>query len=122
MKTLVRSNQVLIQTALSAEDFDKYSKYGAYIVVDEKGNIVFKVLKGTDGAVTTFGVRCNTVYQGKLAISFTHTNTAEETKAYVEELKPALLALKENEEIIQLQLDDIKDRLGSIDSDIVIED
>lgn len=119
MKTLVRGNQVMVQTNISEEDFNKYKNYGVFTVVDADGNEVYRVDKGYDSSVSTFGISCDTVYQGKLTASAIFDGTAAE---FTNAIKPSLLALKENEAIIARQLDELKDRLAGIDETIIIEE
>ena len=119
MKTLVRGNQVMVQTNISKEDFNKYKDYGVFTVVDADGNQVYKVDRGYYSDISTFGISCDTVYQGKLAASALFDGTAEEI---TNTIKPSLLALKENETIIARQLDELKDRLAGIDETIIIEE
>lgn len=121
MKTFIRGNQVLVQTDILEEDYKKYHGYEVFTVQDEEGNAVYRLVKTHTSNVTAFGIACNTTFQGKLAASTTVPEHVD-LEDFVEFLKPALLALKENEATILEQIGDIMTRLEGIEDTITIEE
>lgn len=121
MKTFIRGNQVLVQTDIEEEDYEKYQEYGVFTAIDAKGDQVYKVAKTVRSSFTPFGIGCNTVYQGKLAAS-TEIPADMEVEGFINRMKPAMLALKENETIIKEQVAEMERRLQGIDETIEIEE
>ena len=120
MKVLLRGNTVLIQTDIDAEDYEKYVGYGVFTVKDDNGDEVYKVTTSDFSSnIATFGITCDTTYQGKLAMSGHFEGPVEDFKEF---LQPAILALKEYGPKIQAQINVIKAKLEGIDELFVVEE
>ncbi len=112
MKVLVRGNTVMVQTNIKEEDYEKFKGYGVFVKEDYEGDETFRVVKSTIASMSTFGLSCNTVHEEKLAASFIVDSDMDE---FLIQIKPAMLALKEAEEVIAAQVEAIKERLQGLD-------
>lgn len=119
MKMLMRSNTVVIKSEIPAEEYGKLKKFDVFTVTDEEGNDVYSISKGTMGHINTFSFKANSEYQGMLALSITFEGATP--AQFAEEIKPALVALKNNETKILEQMATVASVMASIDEDIVME-
>ena len=121
MKVEIRGKQVMIQTELNAEDYAKYAGYGVYTVKDEDNNEVFRVAKSNYSTVTEYGINCDSTFRGKL-VATTILSDDVEVQKFIDDMKPAFLALKENEPIILEQIAQLQARLEGLDDMIEVEE
>lgn len=119
MKTIIKANTIVIQSAIPAEDFNALNRHGVFNVQDENGDTLYAVERGNFGNINDFSFTANTEFQGKLTASMI---TDEPIGQVLEDLKPALVALKTYEQVIEQQVLDLKETLASVDEDIFIED
>lgn len=119
MKTFIRGNQAMIQTNITEEDYNKYKGYGVFTAKDEKGEATYKVTKSDMPSMSSYGIQCNTVYQGKLTLAVMFDCEQED---FIAEMQPRLLALKEAEAKIEYQIEEIKERLEGIENTIIVEE
>ena len=118
MKVFIRGNAVLVQTDIEEELYDNAPDIGVFTTVDEEDSQVFRLTKGPVGNIMSWGITCNTTYQGKLAASFIVEDIENFTKNYAS----ALIALKDNEEIILSQAAKVQAKLDSLNQFIVTEE
>ena len=119
MKVFIRGNAVLVQTDIEEDLFNNAPDKSVFKVTDEEtGNEVFRLTKGPTAALRPFGITCNTVYQGKLAASM----IVESAETFTKDHAPALLALKDNEDVIQTQAARVQDKMDSLNQYITIEE
>lgn len=121
MKTFIRGNTALVQTAIPAEEYAKYRKFGVFTVCDEEGDAVYAVEKSNFGtsALNEFSITCNTEYQGMLAASVIFEDIPADK--FAEAIKPALVALRDNELKILAAISDLEVKLASVNDDIIVE-
>lgn len=118
MKVLVRGNTCIIQTDIKEEDFNKFKKFDAFTVRDNEDNVVYVLSRGAVGNINDFSMTCNSVYQDKLALSLVFEEPQAE---FLEELKPALVSLKEAEAYMHADMVAIHDMLATVEEDITVE-
>lgn len=67
MKTVLKSNVLTVVTGIKKADYDK--KVTDLRSYDKDGNPTFEVKVGKEGAISKYGMTCNTVVDGELAVT-----------------------------------------------------
>lgn len=125
MKVLVRGNSVMIQSNIDAADLEELKNYDVGLIEDAEGNQVYRMSKAESFAgLSKYGFTGNTVFQNKLTASTIVEDNEDGTamEQFLKDIKPALLALKENEQVINEQITQMKYRLEGLDDAIIVEE
>ena len=109
MKKILKDNVLTVTTGIKKADYDK--KVTDMLVRDKDGAETFRVTVGDKGSVSTFGMTCNTVVDGELAVTIILPMGTKKDDVKVKYGK-ALVAAEEALEVI---IDNIEKDSAAID-------